>query len=403
MMSSRPNTPLRRAFRTRGFTLTELMVAVVISLLLLIALGSILLNVSRANSEMSKTNSQIENGRFALQLLQTDLSHGGFWGGHVPQFDDLAFRGAPLDAPSAVPDPCRPYEEWDAEHINNLLVIPVQAYEAPPASCGITDQQPNTDVLVVRHAETCVPGSPNCDPMAAGRLYFQTSFCAAELNADPIYHFRLATDDLTLKRRGCTGTPPATVGDIAPIRRFISHIYYVRNHARAAGDGIPTLVRAEFDMGADGTLAHQPAVPLIEGIESMRAELGIDDEVGRCMPATSVSLTDEIALVDPVTCTAHTNESRNTLPINRGDGIPDRYARCAAAGTCDENALANVVAVKLFLLARAVEPSPGHVDNRTYVLSSDGDLSVTPGGNIKRQVFTSTVRLANVSGRRETP
>ncbi len=43
-----------------------------------------------------------------------------------------------------------------------------------------------------------------------------------------------------------------------------------------ADDGIPTLVRSEFDL-ADGTLAHQAAVPLIEGIEGFRVEFGIDN------------------------------------------------------------------------------------------------------------------------------
>ena len=40
-------------------------------------------------------------------LLQDDLVHAGYWGGYVPQFDNLSFSGVPGDAPTAVPPFCR--------------------------------------------------------------------------------------------------------------------------------------------------------------------------------------------------------------------------------------------------------------------------------------------------------
>ena len=66
--------------RGQGFSLVELMISVVISLLILAGLSAMLVNVSSANSEMAKSNSQIENGRFAIQVLESDLVHAGFWG-----------------------------------------------------------------------------------------------------------------------------------------------------------------------------------------------------------------------------------------------------------------------------------------------------------------------------------
>jgi hypothetical protein len=50
----------------------------------------------------------------------------------------------------------------------------------------------------------------------------------------------------------------------APVRRLVSNIYYVRDDF--------TLMRSEFLNGA-----HQAAQPLIEGIEAMRVEYGIDN------------------------------------------------------------------------------------------------------------------------------
>jgi type IV pilus assembly protein PilW len=91
---------------------------------------------------------------------------------------------------------------------------------------------------------------------------------------------------------------------------------------------------------------------------------------------------------------------RNTLPNNRGDGIPDEFRRCATA-TCTAADLGNTVAVKLYVLARSREATPGYTDNKTYALGS----ATLPAFNdhFKRHVFSTTVRLNNISGRRETP
>jgi len=73
--------------------------------------------------------------------------------------------------------------------------------------------------------------------------------------------------------------------------------------------------------------------------------------------------------------------------------------------------LTNVVAVKLYALVRSRDATPGHTDDRTYCLGGyDSDGSCPAANTIaaandsyKRHVFTTSVRLTNVSGRRETP
>src|SRR5688500_11281851 len=170
------------ARRAGGFTLVELMIAMTISLLLLAGLVGLFVNMSRNSNEMAKTNSVIENGRFALQLIQDDLVHAGYWGGFVPEFDDLASAAIPGDAPTGVPDPCEAYASWDSTYRNNLLGIAVQAYETLPAGPGCLaplTQRADTDVLVLRHAATCLPGVGDCESDIAGLLYFQPTFCAA--------------------------------------------------------------------------------------------------------------------------------------------------------------------------------------------------------------------------------
>src|SRR5260370_38156098 len=100
MVLQPPQSACRRTLRkgpAGGFTIIELMIAMTISLVVLAALVGFFVNTSKSSREMSKTNSMIDNGRFVIQLLQADLEHGGFWGGYIPQFDDLTSSVTPGD------------------------------------------------------------------------------------------------------------------------------------------------------------------------------------------------------------------------------------------------------------------------------------------------------------------
>ena len=323
------------------------------------------------------------------------MVHGGYWGTHVPEYDDLAFLGVPGDVPDTTalaPDPCLTYNptNWNVAYLETIVAVPVQSYESSVVCGGvIADQVANTDILVVRHAETCTPGTGECVADVAGQLYMQSSLCESDLQK-----LTLGTAGFNLLRRDC-----ATV---AEKRRFVSNIYYVRDHAVTAGDGIPTLVRSQFDY-VGGTLEHQPAVPIVEGIEVFRVELGIDDtsETGDAIDYASAILWGDPTI-------------RKELR-NRGDGVPDgNFLRCTDVAPCDVGELMNAVAVRLHVLARSQEQTRGFTDPKTYVMG--GAPSVCPttstdaacdlkalDPNVKRHLFTTTVMLPNIAGRRETP
>lgn len=398
------------AARQTGLSLIELMIAITLGLLIMTALITLFVDMSRTNSEMAKTNAQIENGRFAMQLLQNDIVHGGFWGGYVPKFDDLTETNIPTDAPTAVPAPCLPYSTpWDNAYKINLVGIPIQAYDGIPTGCSaiVTNKKANTDVLLVRHAATCLSGIGNCEVDVAGKLYFQYSRCENEISAGEPYIYVLDDDgvpvNFTLKKRGCTGTPPTTTGVAADKRKFISNIYYIRDYAMTVGDGIPTLMRSEFDLDS-GTLAHKTAEPLINGIEGFRVELGIDNVSDDNTDIITGKNPPNTGAVDPTllyTAAIKWADDDNLVsPRNRGDGSPDKFIRCPAAG-CSETDLTNVVAVQLYVLARAEKVTPGYTDTKVYNL---GTTTLGPfNDGFKRHVFSTTVRLNNVSSRRETP
>ncbi|WP_295444264.1 PilW family protein [uncultured Thiodictyon sp.] len=425
-----------------GFTLIELMIALTIGLLMLVALVGLFASSSRSNNELAKMNSLIENGRFAMQLLQDDLILAGFWGTFLPDFNDLYLTTPPIDLPLAVPDPCLAYASWDAAYRTNLIGTPVQVYDAIPTSCSsvITNRLANTDILVVRYAESCAllwntgtstwsadPTSPNCEANVDGKLYFQSSLqpvptptgCTAESR------YVLGTTGFTLHKGNC--------GAYANKRKFNSHVYYIRNYAATSGDGIPTLVRADFDL-AGGTLAHQTATALIEGIEGFRVELGFD------------TLSKTTQQVDYYSVPTQWDSTSANTPKNRGDGIPDGpFARCTNATTgtpciascspsgqpttcnvatynCNpttdtaciaKRQLVNVTAARVYVLVRARERTLGYTDAKTYHLGSGTTTDVcsklmpispcTLDSGYKRHTFSTTVRLTNVSARRDMP
>jgi len=436
-----------------GFNLVELMVAITIGLLIMVALIAVLLNVSRTNREMAKTNSQIENGRFALQLLQSDIVHAGFWGTYVPQFDDLTSTGVPSDAPTAIPDPCLTYNagNWTDAYKNNLIGIPVQSYDSAPTGCTsvVTNKKASTDVLVVRHAETCLPGIGNCAADTAGKLYFQSSLCMATAQAATSTSITLAAtssatsnfyNGLSIRTTGGTGsgqtraitaydgstkvatfsTAWATIPDttttytfgtadyvldttgftlrntdcttVADKRKFVSNMYYIRDYAVTAGDNIPTLMRSQFDPAGAVALAHQAGEALIEGIEGFRVEFGLD------------SLSKTGAAVNYAQAINWTDLTNKITPTNRGNGTADGgFVHCTTANVapCLFSDVTNVVVVKLYVLARSLETTTGYTDNKTYTL---GSTTLGPfNDHYQRHVYSNTIRLTNISGRRETP
>jgi Tfp pilus assembly protein PilW len=487
-------------------SLVELMISIAIGLIIMLALITVYVNITRSNAEMAKTNSQIENGRFAMQVLHEDLVHAGFWGGHVPQFDDLsAYSITPMltstpggSLPTAAPDPCLDFADWNTEHKGNLIGIAVQAYDDVPATvkCAalLTNHQVNTDVLVVRHAAGCEATATGIDDCRAeaGKLYFQPAFCEADLSGS--YAQSGTTTSITLAATasaidgfynnmvvrivsgpgatqygrvisyvGATkvatidGTwPTAPTGDskyvfglgyildtaghnftkrnctsLAGKYKFISNIYYVRNFANTAGDGIPTLVRSQLDLDpSSGVIKQLAPVPLIEGIEGFKVELGVDNisdswiniiTGNQVNPATGADIAGTANPLNRYTAKIKwANDENLVSPTNRGDGMPDgAFVRCTTAAPCTEAQLTNTVAVKLYLLARARETSPGYMEDKTYYLDSARTTAFNPcvdasgtaltGSALvncqqfKRQVFSTTVRLNNISGRRETP
>lgn len=330
-----------------AFSLIELMVSITLGLMVLGALATVFSDTSRARAELQRSSEQIDNGRYAIGVLSEDLRVAGYYG---------ELNVAALMVPAALPDVCsNDPAAWVAG-----IPVHVQGFDEGLAvpSCVPTSLKSGTDVLVVRRARTCIAGVAGCDAVAAAEPYLQVALCG---EAPSSHVLGIAADTaFPLMLKDCATT--------AGLRRYTVHIYFVSND-NGYGRSVPTLKRLEF------TGTGYTEVPLVEGIERLQIEYGLD---------------------------------------TNGDGSPDYYTSdptnftYAGCTSCSPpNNWANVVTAKLHVLSRTLEPSPGYLDNKTYELGADANgAPVTLGpfnDSYRRHVYSAAVRLMNPSGRRDTP
>src|SRR5512140_3027583 len=89
--------------RQRGMTLIEWMVSITIGLILLAGLAALIAQQSRTQAELDKSSRQIENGRYAMQLMQDDIQLAGYYGEYAdPPLPTLSLS----ETPARLPKPC---------------------------------------------------------------------------------------------------------------------------------------------------------------------------------------------------------------------------------------------------------------------------------------------------------
>ncbi len=341
----------------RGMTLMEWMISITIGLILLTGLTALIARQSSTQAELEKSSRQIENGRYAMQLLQDDLQLAGYYG------EFSAVSG--LTVPTSLPNPCL----VAAADLSSAVPFAVQGYDSPGstlpavfADCPLVaaNHLSGTDILVVRRADTdIVTGA-----LVPGQAYFQSGLTSSGLEFSYVLNTATSTTVDTgvfnLKKKDSTTT--------ADLRKYLVHIYFVSPcsvpssgstcSAANTDDGglsVPTLKRMELSVQAGAT--KFVTTPLVEGIEKLQLDYGFD---------------------------------------TTGDGSPDNFAKDAAtvAGWAD------VMSVRVNLLARNNERSAGYQDTKAYTLGLDGTTAATNDA-FKRRVFSQLIRLVNPSARRE--
>jgi type IV pilus assembly protein PilW len=358
--------------RQRGFSLSEVLVALGISAIVATSMAALFAQSVKSRVQVDRDGQRMENGRYSLDVLSEDIRLAGFYGDFMPRSESAQpwpTTNAGTPTPTAVtwtaPAPCATAVAslgWDGAV--GQVPVAVFGYEAPVAAtlACLPNLVAGSDVLVVRRVSTVsyswgVPTGGQWNPATSepGHVYLQPSQCLSDTN-----RFALAaltansSAGFSLRQLACSAAQPAS------IRKYVSRIFYVAscNECLSANEP-PTLKVAELAVNA-GVL--QIAVrSLASGVENLHFEYGVDTS---------------------------------------GDGSPDTFeASVASPNATTPFAWQNVMALKVWALSRDLEQS-GQLNTKTYVL---GARSITVNDRFQRNVFSSTIRLVNPSGARETP
>lgn len=330
-------------------TLVEWMVSITIGLFLLAGLAVLFQHQSNSNYELEKAGRQIENGRYAMQLLRDDIELAGYYG-------EYAGAGTP---PGALPDPCA----TASADLTAAQPLPLQGYDAPSSlPCGISsaNYKAGTDILVVRRADVeVVTGA-----LTPGQVYIQSGL-VPPLKQSISFVIGAATGpvvDTTLFNL------QKKDGSIASLRKYLVHVYYVSPCSVPAngstcssantddgGVSVPALKRMELSVS--GGVPQFSSVPLVEGIDNMQIDYGLD---------------------------------------TTNDGSPDSFTTSPAT----VSDWSNVMALRVHLLARNNERTGGYTDTKIYNLGLAGNTTATNDA-FKRHVFSQLIRVVNPSARRD--
>lgn len=331
---------LQQSSRWRGFSLIEFMVAMTLGLILIAGAVSVYLATKRSYTEVEQVASLAENGRFALQVLTGSLRHAGFFGAAHPR--DIV----PDGSLSAVVGDC----SGDAASFNLAAYLRASVPSAAGAAFGcVTDALPPgggmpREVLVVKQ----VAPRPlyDRDPENAAAAVDGVISFPSGLDSEDIYVF--ANSERGLLLDGADAAPDVRPGNtyaLAAAWPYRLQIYYIRDAA------VPTLSRRIMAWDSAAGAMAMTTEDLVPGVEALRFRFGVDAD---------------------------------------GDGDVDRFMTVADMTT--NPMWDDAEAIEVSLLLRATADDPAYQDARSYNI---GGVSVTPGGNWRRQLIQTNVSLRN--------
>lgn len=329
------NTITKLNFKSQhGFSLLEVFIALAIGLVIFAGVLSIFVGMRTTVSETSSYGELQENGRFAISVLSDDLLRQDFWGDYTGS----------IGLANITPVPAAPVGECIGGGVNNGT-FPLAAghfrtlWGQTVTNATIlggckSDAKLGSDILQLKRVISLPLGLAVGDTAAAGNYYF-----ISNMDNGAIFSAGIVPDIKNSR-----------------VWEYQHHIYYVREETQGSNK-VPVLMQGQLS----STLSF---APIIDGIEMIHFEYGIDTEI------------------DP------------TVP---GYGIVNAYIPASGmTAALWDNAATRIISVKIYVLARSIREDNKYTNTNTYQL---GSTTFTPSANDKyrRLLFSSTVTLYNAS------
>ena len=313
-----------------GFTVVELMIAMLLSLVLASGIITIFVNNSYSFNQDENVARMQDDARHALREIAFDISMAGHYADlHIPEI-------VTLDAALAIATDCGPagevnwmYQTTEAGTGNTLSLAAIDnassaAVTAAYSCFGPGDILPGTDVVEVRRVAGAVTAAP-----IAGSVYLRTNGTVGLLYQAPM-----------------PAAPTVAVPAPSADWEYRPSIYFIRPFANNVGDNVPTLCRKVLR----GVGPSMTTECLATGIENLQIEYGID-----------------------------TSE----------DGHPNVYMTSPTLAD-----MQNVVAARIFLVARTTDIDTRYTNDKQYAVSNSGDF--VPDDSFHRRVVSTSVSIQNI-------
>ena len=335
--------------KQKGFSLIELMVALVIGLMIIAGVLQVFVGSTITYSMQSGLSKIQENGRFAMSFLTRDLRQAGYTG----CTSNSTFANTIRDASNAVPSFVDITElvggqddvvgtGVQGDPLAGTDVIEVRFADVG-GGCDIDSHNPNAASIRCEANHTFKKGDVLVVTDCSHTAVFQQSNTNNNNTVSVIVHNTGSGTDNCTKGLGtpvvCTTNGTAYQFNNGSVMRMSAYRFYVATNSL----GEPALYR---DSIATGTTASTPS-ELVEGIEDMQILYGEDTS---------------------------------------GDGTANYYVPLDEVSDIDD-----VISIRVSLLVRSIEDN---LVKSTQTISYNGSTVPFSDGHL-RKVFTSTIALRN--------
>jgi type IV pilus assembly protein PilW len=343
--------PVRKSsssMNSRGFSLIELMLAMLIGIIIIGGVMSLYIS-TRNTQRVSKDQLQmIADARFVIETISYDLRHAGYWGeadfsqSIRCRLDDPLCTGADMLVTATGDCETRWYIDL------NRPMVASDNLTNWAASCTANGYLAGTDVLGVHFADSnTVESLTPVNLLAAGVVFLRSNYQAGGLfigTAIPT----TGPYDLPLWPN------IAENNSRTKNRRLMSNVYYVSSYTSTPGGGNPSLRRVELKAGP----VMEDSV-LIPNVVDLQFEYGVDTD-------------------DPLDDSANSYVSANNIPLDN-TGAP---------------AWARVRSVKIWVLLRAERKDrDGVAGAQTFTLANNPPVTYNDG--FRYYMASSIVKLRN--------
>ncbi len=295
----------------RGFSMVELLIAMMLSLILASGIVALFVNSRHSFRQDDNISRMQDDARHALREIAFDISMAGHYGDlHMP-------NAVNVDGELSIGVDCGP--AGDA----NWMYWTTDPTTGESLSLAAID---NATDLTATAAHSCFANSELLDGTDVVSIKRVAGAQAAAPSAGTVYLRTNGTVGFLFNGPAPTAAPVAVVAPSADWR-FRPSIYFIREYANAPGDGVPTLCRKIMD-GAGPAMTTEC---LATGIENLQIEYGIDTSL---------------------------------------DGHPNVYVSNPTL-----TQMQSVVTAHIFLVARTTEIDTRYTNDKTYSVSNAPDFT----------------------------